>query len=44
MMAASGKKSVKWANMDDEKLLDILIEQSAQGSVKFEWSLVRVMV
>jgi len=42
--SASGKKSANWTNRDDEKLLDILIEQRAQGAVKFEWSLVRVML
>ena len=43
-MAASGKKSTNWANRDDEKLLDVLIEQRAQVAVKFEWSLMRVML
>ncbi|KAJ8428885.1 hypothetical protein Cgig2_021052 [Carnegiea gigantea] len=42
--STSGKKSANWTNRDDEKLLDILIEQRAQGAVKFEWSLVRVML
>ncbi|KAJ8431069.1 hypothetical protein Cgig2_017065 [Carnegiea gigantea] len=40
-MAASGKKSADWTNRDNEKLLDVLIEQRAQGAVKFEWSLVK---
>ncbi|KAJ8445783.1 hypothetical protein Cgig2_000963 [Carnegiea gigantea] len=44
VMAASGQKSANWTNRDDEKLLDVLIEQRAQGAVKFEWSLVRVML
>ncbi|KAJ8437656.1 hypothetical protein Cgig2_028594 [Carnegiea gigantea] len=43
-MTASGKNSANWTNRDDEKLLDILIEQRAQEAVKFEWSLVRVML
>jgi len=43
-MAASGQKSANWTNRDDEKLLDVLIEQRAQGAVKFEWNLVRVML
>ena len=43
-MAASGKKFANWTIRDDEKLLDILIEQRPQGSVKFKWSLVRVML
>ncbi|KAJ8431883.1 hypothetical protein Cgig2_001575 [Carnegiea gigantea] len=42
--SASGKKSTNWTNRDDEKLLDILIKQKVQGAVKFEWSLVRVML
>ncbi|KAJ8452465.1 LOW QUALITY PROTEIN: hypothetical protein Cgig2_000054 [Carnegiea gigantea] len=37
VMVASRKKSANWTNRDDEKLSDILIERSAQGSVKFEW-------
>ncbi|KAJ8445632.1 hypothetical protein Cgig2_018573 [Carnegiea gigantea] len=44
VMAASGKNSANWTNRDDEKLLDILIEQRVQGSAKFEWSLVRVIL
>ena len=43
-MAASAKKSANWTNKDDKKLLDVLIEQRGQGAVKFEWSLVRVML
>ncbi|KAJ8438085.1 hypothetical protein Cgig2_025490 [Carnegiea gigantea] len=44
VIVASGKKSANWTNRDDKKLLDILIEQRAQGSVKFEWSLVKVIL
>ncbi|KAJ8421846.1 hypothetical protein Cgig2_021711 [Carnegiea gigantea] len=43
-MAASGKKFANWTKRDDEKLFDILVKQRAQGSVKFKWSLVRVML
>ncbi|KAJ8445768.1 hypothetical protein Cgig2_026095 [Carnegiea gigantea] len=42
--SASRKKSANWTNRDDEKLLDILIEQRAHEAVKFKWSLVRVML
>lgn len=42
--SASGKKYANWTNMDNEKLLDILIEQRVRGAVKLEWSLVRVML
>lgn len=43
-MEASVKKSANWTNRNNEKLLDVLIEQRAQGAVKCEWSLVRVML
>ncbi|KAJ8442943.1 hypothetical protein Cgig2_019516 [Carnegiea gigantea] len=39
-----GHLALVQTNRDDKKLLDILIEQRAQGAVKFEWSLVRVML
>ncbi|KAJ8420505.1 LOW QUALITY PROTEIN: hypothetical protein Cgig2_015269 [Carnegiea gigantea] len=42
--SASGKKSANCTNRDDEKLLDILIEQRAQRTVEFGWSSVRVML
>ena len=43
-MASSGKKSANWTNNEDEKLLDLLIEQLAQGMVKFDWNAVRVVL
>ena len=43
-MASSGKKSANWTNSEDEKLLDLLIEQLGQGMVKFDWNAVRAVL
>ena len=42
-MASSGKKAANWSPKEDEKLLDLLIEQRAQGAIKFEWSVIRAL-
>ncbi|KAJ8431871.1 hypothetical protein Cgig2_001563 [Carnegiea gigantea] len=41
---ANRKKFTNWTNRDDEKLLDILIEETVQGSIKFKCGLVRVIL
>ena len=38
------KKSANWTSKEDEKLLDLLIKQRAQGAIKFEWSLLRELL
>jgi len=43
-MASSGKKAANWSPKEDEKLLDLLIEQRAQGAIKFEWSVIRALL
>ena len=40
-MASSAKKSRNWTNKEDKKLLDLLIEQKAQGSAQSEWTVVK---
>jgi len=43
-MTSSGRKYANWTNREDEKLLDVLIEQNAQGAPKFEWSSLGAML
>jgi len=43
-MALTGRKSRNWTNKEDEKLLDVLIEQKAQGATQFEWSVVKALL
>lgn len=42
-MGPTGRKSHNWTNKEDEKLLDVLIEQKVQGTTQFEWSVVKAL-
>uniref|UniRef100_A0A7C9APP2 Uncharacterized protein n=1 Tax=Opuntia streptacantha TaxID=393608 RepID=A0A7C9APP2_OPUST len=43
-MASLGKKSANWTSKEDDKLLDLLIEQRAKGMVKFDWTSLRAVL
>jgi len=43
-MAPTGRKSHNWTNKEDKKLLDMLLEQKAQGATQFEWSVVKALL
>jgi len=43
-MASSRGKFANWTNREDEKLLDVLIEQRAEVAMRFEWNSVRIML
>ncbi|KAJ8419782.1 hypothetical protein Cgig2_006923 [Carnegiea gigantea] len=43
-MALAGRKSRNWTNKEDEKLLNVLIEQKAQRATQFEWSVVKALL